>query len=529
MQPKEFKDFFQSPRPAIITTPRGAFFSLFLPYYYKMKRILSFLFLVSIFHLNAQTFTLTVNNGYGSGNFKAGDTIHIYSREEKITEVFDYWSGDTTQIADPEDWHTQFLMPSKNSTVTAHLQNLPPYANLQFEKIKTKFANKPVYYYFPPKGQKVKALVWLFHGSGGSVNSFIGQLEGQTIIKALIANDYAMAVSECDERTLNTDFNSDGNIRWDYTLRPDSTSRDMQNLTTMVDTFIQRGYMNASLPMMSIGFSAGGAFSLLNGFVLNFTRGIDFCSQGTFAAAENSTMPSQFFMSFDDNHPDVGKPGNDTAYQNYTKFLSRGVCARFNMWYKSPLYPQFFKRINGIDSTHSAKIFNDLKSMNALNTGNVPIFNPDKIKALFIANPSKYTGLATLDSIQAAELEDQLLVMLAFHHYHSHYNGKLIRFLNEACGSLSTPVSEIKTVNHFKIYPNPAQQTLTLKLPEERPQNYQLDAFDLAGRRSFSFSIKESSGSITLNLPAGLSSGIYFLLMHDEKNNQFSETLEVVR
>lgn len=39
------------------------------------------IFALTIFGLtaNSQTFNLTVNNGYGSGNYQTGDTVHIWS------------------------------------------------------------------------------------------------------------------------------------------------------------------------------------------------------------------------------------------------------------------------------------------------------------------------------------------------------------------------------------------------------------------------------------------------------------------
>jgi len=50
-------------------------------------RFLTFLSLVIPIHfslLNAQTYTLYVVDGYGSGNYLAGDTVHIWSKKHTI-------------------------------------------------------------------------------------------------------------------------------------------------------------------------------------------------------------------------------------------------------------------------------------------------------------------------------------------------------------------------------------------------------------------------------------------------------------
>jgi len=118
-------------------------------------------------YLFSQQFQLKVINGYGGGSFFAGDTIDIWAREEKLTETFKTWSGDTIYLGDPGEWHTRLLMPAKNITVTANFINLPAGAKLTFERMKGRDTLKPVQYYFPAKGNKMKALVWIFHGSGG--------------------------------------------------------------------------------------------------------------------------------------------------------------------------------------------------------------------------------------------------------------------------------------------------------------------------------------------------------------------------
>lgn len=480
------------------------------------------------FGLFSQQFQLRVNSGYGGGIFAAGDTIHIWAREEKLTETFRTWSGDTSFLADPGEWHTRLIMPAQNITLNANFMSLPSGAKLTFEKMKGRDTLKPVQYYFPAKGNKMKALVWIFHGSGGNYTSFTGQVEGISIIKALIANDYAVAISECDESTYRKDFNGDEKTRWEYPI-VNNTNRDMQNHALFRDTFIARGYMDAALPQMGIGFSAGGSFAISNGFLMKFVRGVTFCAPGLNFIGDNSTMPTQWFMSLLDNHPDVGKEGNDTAFIHYNKFKARGICAGFNMFLPFPCYPAYFKRIPGVDSLKSLTLFNELKSMTALNAQNYIRLYPDQIKLAVIGNPSKYPGLISLTTEQAQELENQLLVLYAAHHPHSHFNAKMIRFLDNGCGNLTTPNADFVRFPLAKLFPNPVHEKIHIQLPPLSDQVFSTRIYDMTGRCVFQENHNSIPGGLLhLNLP-GLSSGTYLIRLQGNKGYQSVEKFNFTR
>lgn len=130
-----------------------------------MKKIL-FVLIAIPFLSRSQSSKLTVN-GYGTNIYSLADTVHVFAREEKITETFEDWTGDTIFLDDPSDWHAILKMPAKNIVITAKFKSLPLGAKPTFERMKGRDTFKPVYYYFPEKGQKVKALVWIYHGSGG--------------------------------------------------------------------------------------------------------------------------------------------------------------------------------------------------------------------------------------------------------------------------------------------------------------------------------------------------------------------------
>jgi len=475
-----------------------------------------------------QQYSIKVNGGYGSGLFNAGDTIHIWAREEKLTETFQNWSGDTSWMINPEEWHAIGIMPPRNVTVTAEFQDLPSGAKLTFERMQGRDTLKPVQYYFPPKGPTAKALVWIFHGTGGSFHSITDQIEGTSIVKKLVANGYAVAISESEESTYRRDFDGDGNLRWRYVASADNV--DMQNIQQFRDTFVARGYIDPLLPNMGLGFSAGGAFALINGWFMKFARGVSYCAPGSVGIADKSDMPSQWFMGFNDNHPDVGKAGNDTARIISAALDQRGVCSQFNLFPPSPCYPEYFRRISGIDPVLSAQIFNELMTMGAFTSRNFLKLYPDQIKGIVLTSPSKYPALSSLTAAQIIHLDDQLIVLIAGHHVQSHFNGRMLRFLDEACGEITTPYSDLRSPLGFELWPNPASHRLFIRLVGVQDQKISVQLTGLDGKliRYYTRDHHQKE-TIELNLPESLRSGVYGLRLTGSLGYRNSEKLTILQ
>ena len=68
------------------------------------------------------SFTVTINNGYGSGKYKTGDTVHIFSVAYTDNQLFDKWTGDISLLNAPNEWHTWFIMPGNNINITGALK-----------------------------------------------------------------------------------------------------------------------------------------------------------------------------------------------------------------------------------------------------------------------------------------------------------------------------------------------------------------------------------------------------------------------
>src|SRR6185312_11877170 len=119
------------------------------------------------------SFSVTVNNGYGSGKYKTGDTVHIFCENYSANQIFNKWSGDISLLNAPDEWHTWFIMADKNVSFTASLQNTTPFT-LKYEQIKD-----------------------------------------------LVNNNFGIIITEAEEATTGIDANGDGKIRW-YLLPADT-------------------------------------------------------------------------------------------------------------------------------------------------------------------------------------------------------------------------------------------------------------------------------------------------------------------
>ncbi len=64
-------------------------------------------------------YQVTVENGSGSGDYKAGAEVTITADEAPEGQVFDKWVSDDVTFADAESESTTFVMPEKDVTVTA--------------------------------------------------------------------------------------------------------------------------------------------------------------------------------------------------------------------------------------------------------------------------------------------------------------------------------------------------------------------------------------------------------------------------
>ncbi|OQY91944.1 MAG: hypothetical protein B6D37_15830 [Sphingobacteriales bacterium UTBCD1] len=376
------------------------------------------------------SFTVSINNGYGSGRYKAGDTVHIFSQAYSSSQLFGSWSGnDVSLLNAPDEWHTWFIMPKKNVNFSGSSLNISSFT-LNFEKIKGRDRLKPVYYYFPAGH---KGIVYLLHGTGGNAAFLVADYEWQLLINDLVNNKFALIVTESEEATTNTDLNSDGVLRWNTTPWDTVSNIDYANIRIITDTFYNRGLTSNSEPKYSIGMSNGGNFSTALSTIYNFRAGVSYCAPSGTPIAQVTNTPLQFCMARFDNNPSVGSAGNANALSNSRMMTGRGICSKYFTKERSPLYPERFARRGDISVSQSAAVFNEIKAAHLLDAKNYFIGYSDALKSALNATPSAFPQLSSLNVSQQNFVITQIDLAVSDHKMYSDFNRATLLFLTKQC------------------------------------------------------------------------------------------------
>lgn len=455
--------------------------------------------------LVSQTYQLTVTNGYGSGNYHAGDTIHVWSNTYDTTQVFDVWTGDIQFLQNPHEWHSTLAIPAQNISITANLKNIPPYT-IHLEQIMGINNLKKVYYYFPPN---LKGVLYFFHGTGGQAVNWITRTEGRSLVDAAIADTLGIIVTESEESTLNTDLDGDGKIRWQTFPIDTINGVDYLNIKAITDTLIHHGFFTKNTPRYSVGMSNGGAFSSAISFIYNFKAGVSYCASSAQLLSAVRINPLAFKMAKYDDHPEVGPEGNYEAFQNDSILASRGICHDYKLHDRQPLYPQRFARIPGISSGTSNTIFNELQTNHQLDSNGYAIYSYD-IYNNILASPLSYPTIVTLPSNVQLEIFDQIRCANAEHDFFSDYNYETLKFLKDPCG-VNNEIHEINdSKNSLIAYPNPFTTHVSI-LNSTGNEIYAM--YNLSGKLLWSGKHIENQDF------SNLSKGLYFLQIQNSNLN----------
>ncbi|MGC4101756.1 hypothetical protein [Ferruginibacter sp.] len=380
--------------------------------------------------VTTDSFTVTVNNGYGAGKYKTGDTVHIFSTAYTDAQVFDKWSSSDVSLLNAfEEWHTWFIMPAKDVSFTGSVKAITA-VTLQYEQIKGRDRLKRVYYYFP-SGHK--GFVYLLHGTGGSAANVASSFEFKQLYKELVNDNFGIIITEAEEATTGIDANGDGKLRWGYSPFDSVTNVDYANIKAITDTFYARGVTNRSKLRYSIGMSNGGAFSASLSSLFKYTAGVSYCAPSGTPIAQTSTTPFQFCMARFDNNDAVGPQGNADALSNSGTFSGRGICSKYFIKEHSPLYAERFARRGDISIAQSTAVFNELKSKGYLTGKNYFIGYSDAFVTAYQSNPTAFPQLNSLNVLQKAFVVEQIDLAVSDHQMYSDFNKATLKFLNKQC------------------------------------------------------------------------------------------------
>ncbi|HEX7754951.1 MAG TPA: hypothetical protein VF421_06400 [Niabella sp.] len=379
--------------------------------------------------LSSDSFAVIVNNGYGGGRYKTGDTVHVFANAYAADQVFSNWSGDNALLNDANEWHTWFIMPDKSVNITGNVTSSIPFT-LQYEQLKGRDRLKPVYYYFP---DGYSGIVYLLHGTGGSAAAIVNGNEWQQIIRDLVSNHLAVIITESEESTIGNDENGDDKIRWNLLPYDSALNVDYANIRIITNTFYNRGMANRMKPRYAIGMSDGGFFSAALSALYHFKAEVQYCSQGSANVLQNTTVPVQFCMARFDNNPEVGIAGNAAALSFSNSLNARGICSRYLVNERSPLYPERFTRGELLTIEQSASVFAELKANGFVNDKNYFNTSPDTLTTALRKNPDKFPVLKNLSLNQKQAVLEQVNIAAAAHHIYSDYDGATVKFLMHQC------------------------------------------------------------------------------------------------
>ncbi len=364
-------------------------------------RLLLILFSLPLLGFSQRT-NLTVTNGSGEAPTKHRQTIHVWADPNPAGMVFDRWTGDTSLLQNPLDYHTRVNPLSLNVNLTATYKSAPVWDPV-YETIN----NSRMGYHFPANPVGV---IFNFHGAGGSASGLFDDSEWRIFADEAVAENYAVVALSSVDRT-NRQWNPHPQL---------ADNPDMQNVHAALNLFIARGWIAASTKVFANGISNGGAFAPRVGRALGFRGTSIFIAAGPVAVMSQTNVPTVWNLM--QNDTTIGAEGISQARANYQNLLSRGVTAEYNLLAASPVYPQRFRRIRSLTAADSQTIHNSLKQNGFLDARDYLIQNPT-VSNWASAIPPRYNA-------RLNEIGDQLRICYAEHHIYSDYNRRVLRFFD---------------------------------------------------------------------------------------------------
>lgn len=415
----------------------------------------------SLDNQGASQYNLQITDGYGSGIYSVGDTIHIWSKQ-KDGKVFTHWSGDTDYTSAPQEYHSTVVMPARDVNLAANYLDVKPTMVFTQTIIPGVARDKKTYSYFPEQADSIKGIAWFFHGTNGSAASMISDPDTRQLIHLLMAHGYGVIAITSEESEYNLDFDNDGFHR--YTYGVDTNLTDIANVRYIRNHFIQNGAFRSSTPHIAIGWSAGGAFSEFLANALGWKAAINHTSSGSSLLSENELVKVPYLVSINENdmHPDVGQEGNEEAVMNVQNYLNRGACAKLHFYEDAPLFPERFDRSALINESLSKAIFNEIKTNNFLDDKNFLKLTSGQMVTLISSKPSLFPVIVGLSEQQRNDALRQIQVTHAEHALKADINGMTIDFIENACRNIPDAVEDTAIKQGFSAYPNPVLDMLYL-------------------------------------------------------------------
>ena len=470
----------------------------------------------------SQLFTLTVHDGYGSGIYNKGDTIHVWSKAVFSDTVFVDWTGNGSDyLTCNSEWHTALLVPQgtgvETLTITANFDaisfstQIDSTSYLLFgenDDIQTNVI-KETFYAIPPNP---KGIVFLLHGTGGQGQKFFSKYERYTLIKDLVFDGFAVFTLDANERTMG-DQNGDGKIRWDNSnaaYANSSNNVDILNIESLRDSVINTFSFSQNIPSYTLGMSAGAVFSDICASALGYNASAHITAKGkTNTYTRPDIAPVIWIMSENDHNESAD---NEAAHDNFS-IMNENQTAEWHLFKRSPVfYNRFIRSLYNISEAQSDSVFQRLESNAYLDDDNFLT-----LLDMSLIPPSLLDNLG-LDAQQKFSIRQQLLCVNADHILHSDYNKNIIRFFNQLLSPLSINMNE-KKVEH-SVYPNPFHNIASLEFEKKQGEIYTLKIFNTLGNQVRT--VNNMEDNIMIIQRGSLAKGLYFYQLFANGKPQYS-------
>ena len=359
---------------------------------------------------------VSIENGYGEGQYLEGDTVHIWAEFSLLTEYFHYWSSDNAAMVDSLEWHTSFIMPNQNVHIQGNILAVDSLL-IDFEVIDG--VNNPKNVYLILQDNAI-GTIFLFHGSGGSAANIVSRVEPLHFIQDAKYAGYNVIITDSENATLEIPNSQN---RWDLNNWSIDTNIDIQNIQVILSNLINDGTIDPNIPIFSAGVSNGGNFASVIAYVLNWNGAVLFCSQGNPTELYDLTeIPTMFNVGNYD-------PALGGAEMNYNKLVSRNIITEFHVLDRSPFHPNRLTKIPEIDSSLSSSIYQEFLQNGIIDSNHYFQYLDDEIAQIILQNPGSYPIMTSINSDLRNAVFDQIKVITADHSFFSDYNKRVFQFI----------------------------------------------------------------------------------------------------
>ncbi len=408
---------------------------------------------------------LTVNGGFGGGNYPGGSRVDIFAATPPAGQVFDRWTGDTAALGTgplaPFVAHMVITLPATPVTLTATYKAAPawtPTTVTAFNPQTTTPANggtpttvsTTLVYHIPAAAQ---GIVLLLHDTGGGNADWFTAPEAALLARDLVAAGYGVASLNSVNRNART---------WaaQTTL---ATNLDATNFAAALAKFATDGLLAANKPVFLLGFGAGADTAVRYADLLAAAtparpvRGVVlYCAAGLEAPAVTSRIPEFFLLTANDTT--LGVAGATTARANSQLLAGRGLATSVVTNNAAPVHAGRFRALgvtNPAFTTADAQtLWTAVKNSGLLDANDYLKEIPNST-ALTAAVPSAYQS-------RLGDIASQLTASYAEQEFFSDANARVVAFLNARVAGTPAPATGRLTNLSTRIKLAAAGDTLTL-------------------------------------------------------------------